>query len=183
MPIISTQTTVTIGADTAVVATADMVLQANVTGTLALRKLIYPDATVLAPITYTQNPTDWTNFDTSPMVKRPQVGVLRTLEDTKLTGWQGFAKDSSVVETWRGSDSEASMDLDFLRQLYAYFENPPTSGFIQWSPLDRTTTVYNILIERLSVGGQGDIKLNFLAARQLCVLGDVVFQFRIVSAV
>ncbi len=183
MPIISTQTTVTIGDAAAVVVTQDLTLQAGVTGTLALRQLIYPDATVLAPLTYTQNPTDWTNFDTAPMVKRPQVGVLRTLEDTKLTGWQGFSKDISIVETWKGSDSEASVDLDFLRQLYAYFENPPISGFIQWLPLDRTATVYNILIEKLSVGGDNLIRFNFIAARQLCVLGDVVFQFRIVSQV
>jgi len=183
MAIISQQTTVSIGDASAVVVTADLTLQAGITGTLALRTLTYPDATILAPFTYTQNPTDWTNFDTAPMVKRPQVGVLRTLEDTKLTGWQGFAKDSSVTETWRGSDSEASMELDFLRQLYAYFENPPVSGFIQWAPVDRTSAVYNILIEKLSVGGENIIRFNFIAARQLFMLGDVVFQFRIVSQV
>tara|TARA_R110000772_G_scaffold267971_3_gene393613 strand:- start:45019 stop:45564 length:546 start_codon:yes stop_codon:yes gene_type:complete len=181
MAIISTQTTVTIGDAVAVVTTADMVLQASVTGSLALRKLTYP-TTAFAPIVYTQNPDEWINFDTSPMVKRPSVGTLRTLEDTKLTGWQGYARDASITETWKGGGSKASMDLDFFRQLYAYYENPPTTGLIQWAPCDRTSTVYNILIESLTAGGTG-IGMDFLAARQLCVLGNVVLRFRIVSEV
>ncbi len=181
MAIISQQTTVTIGDASAVLTTADLVLQASITGTLALRKLTYPTS-AFAPIVYTQNPDEWTNFDVSPLVKRPSVGVLRTLEDTKLTGWQGFSRDASIIEKWRGSSSVASMDLDFFRQLYAYFENPPTTGLIQWSPLDRTSTVYNILIERLTVGGS-QISMDYLAVRQNCVMGDVQFQFRIVSEV
>jgi hypothetical protein len=182
MAIISTQTTVTIGDATADVTQLDIVLQANLTGTLALRQLVYPDAAVLAPFTYEKNPDDWTNFDVSPLVKRPTVGVLKTLEDTKLTGWQGFARDASVVETWKGSETEAPITLNFFRQLYAYYENPPTNGFIVWHPKDRTTNSYNILIEDLTVGGR-DIRMNYIAAQQGFLVGDVNLRFRIVSQV
>ena len=181
MAIISKQTTVSIGNASAVLTTADLVLQASITGTLALRQLTYPTS-AFAPIVYMQNPDEWTNFDVSPLVKRPSVGVLRTLEDTKLTGWQGFAKDAPIIEKWRGSGNQASMDLDFFRQLYAYYENPPTTGLITWAPIDRTVNVYNILIERLTVGGS-EIRMDYLAARQNCLVGDVEFRFRIVSQV
>ncbi|MHC4238553.1 MAG: hypothetical protein ACYSUC_02175 [Planctomycetota bacterium] len=182
MALISTQTTVTIADASAVVTTADMTLQASVVGSLALRQLIYPDATVFAPITYEKNPDEWTNFDSSPLVKRPTVASLKTLEDNKLTGWQGFSKDASITETWQGSTSEAPITLDFFRQLYAYYENPPVNGFIVWSPLDRTLNQYNILIERLTVGG-GQVKFNYIAAQHGFLTEDVTFQFRIVSQV
>lgn len=182
MGLITVNTTVSIGDATADVTIQDLVLQASITGSLALRQLVYPDATVLAPITYEKNPDDWTNFDVTPMVKRPSVGVLRTLEDTKLTGWLGYAKDDSITETWRGSDTEAPMSLDFFRQLYAYYENPPISGFIVWKPLDRTAASYNILIESFTAGGN-DLKMNYIAAYHNLLLGDVNLRFRIVSEV
>ena len=181
MAIISTQTTVTIGDATAIVTTSDLVLQPTIVGTLAARGLTHPQGT-LGPLIYTKNPDEWTNFDVSPMVKRPSVASLRTLTDTRLTAWGGFDRDASVTEIWRGSETEASMEIDFFRQLYAYFENPPTVGFIQWSPADRTVNVYNILIERLTAGGS-EIKMNFIALRQNYILGDIVFKFRIVSQV
>lgn len=182
MPTITSETTVSPADASATVTTEDLVLQASIEGSLALRQLVYPDATVLAPFTYDKNPDEWTNFDLTPMVKRPSVGVLRTLEDTKLTGWLGYAKDDSIVETWRGSDTEASISLDFLRQLYAYYENPPTSGFIVWKPRDRTVNSYNIMIESLTVGGS-DIKFNYLASLHNLITGDVNLRFRIVSQV
>lgn len=182
MATVTSQTTVVIADASAIVTTVDFTIQPIILGSLALRQMVYPDATVLAPFTYEQNPSTWTNFDIQPQVKRPVVASLRTLTDTKLTGWQGYAKDVSITETWRGSDTEASMSVNFFRLLYNYFENPPTSGFIQWQPQDRTTNSYNILIERLTAGGT-DITYNFIAARQDCILGDVALTFRIVSEV
>jgi hypothetical protein len=182
MAIITSTTTVTIGDAAPVTTTLDFTLGASTTGTGALRRLVYPDATALAPIVYTKNPDDWTNFDVTPLVKRPRIGVLKTLEDNKITGWQGYARDSSITETWRGSDSVASITLDFLRQLYAYYETPPLTSFIQWEPRDRTASIYNIVIESLTVGGQ-DIHMNYIAANAGYVTGDVVLRFRIVSEV
>jgi hypothetical protein len=182
MAIIQTQTTVTIGDATAVTTTADLVLQPSVAGSLALRCLVHPTSASFAPITYEKNPDEWTNFDVNPMVKRPRIGVLQTLEDNKFTGWQGFSKDVAITEIWKGSDSEGSMTADFFRQLHAYYENPPLSGFIQWQPKDRTATAYNIVIEALTVNG-AQIRFNYLALRNNCLVGDVTLRFRIVSTV
>lgn len=181
MAIITSQTTVTIDDAAAVVTTADFTLQPENTGTLARRELSYPSDT-LPPLIYDKNPDQWTNFDTTPMVKRPRVGVQQTIQDTRLTGWQGFAKDAPVTETWQGGDDESPMRLSFFRQLYAYFETPPTSGFIQWSPKDRTANVYNIMIESLTVGGT-EVRFDFVPARNGFLTQDVVLRFRIVSQV
>jgi len=181
MPLITSETLVTIGDASAATVSTDLVLQPSSFGTGALRKLVYPDGT-LAPIVYEKNPDDWTNFDVSPMVKRPRIGVLQTLEGNKLTGWQGYARDASITETWKGSETEAPITVDFLRELYAYFENPPLVNFIQWYPRDRTETGYNIMIESLTVGG-GDIRMNYVAAIAGYVVGDVNLRFKIVSEV
>lgn len=181
MAVLTSQTTVTIADAAAVTTELDVVVQPENTGSLALRELSYPD-NLLAPIIYEQNPAKWTNFDSSPMVKRPTVSRTQTLADNKLTGWFGFARDRTITETWRGSDSEASITLTFLRQLYAYYENPPTVNFIQWSPKDRTVTSYNIVINSLTVDGQ-EIGFDYIAALQNCMLGDVVLTFTIVGEV
>ncbi len=181
MAVITSQTIVTIDDALAVTTTASFTLQPENTGSNARRELHYPSDT-LPPVIYDKNPDQWTNFDTSPMVKRPSVGVQQTIQDNKLTGWQGFNRDASVTETWKGSDDEAPMRLSFFRELYAYFEFPPTSGFIQWKPKDRTASVYNIMIESLTVGGQ-DVRFDFVPSRNGFLTQDVVMRFRIVSEV
>jgi len=136
----------------------------------------------LAPLVYEKNPDSWTNFDSEPMVKRPTIAKTATLADNRLTGWFGFTRDRPIIETWKGSDSESSIMLTFLRGLYAYYENPPSTGYITWAPKDRTADVYNIVINSVTLGGT-DIKFDYLAALQNCGLGDLTFTFTIVSKV
>ena len=181
MAIITSQTIVTIADASAVVTTVDITLQPENAGINARRELHYP-SDLIAPIVYDKNPDRWTNFDTSPMVKRPRVGLLQTLTDNKLTGWMGYDRDAAITETWKGSDTEAPMRLAFFRQLYAYFESPPVTGFITWEPKDRTTTVYNIVIEAIGVGGN-DVRFDYVPARQGFLTQDVRFRFRIIGVV
>lgn len=182
MATLTSNTTLTIIDALGVTETQDFIVQPENTGSLACRELSYP-GDVLAPLVYEQNPDKWTNFDSSPMVKRPSISRTQTIEDNRLTGWFGYARDRPITETWKGSDTESSLMLPFFRQLYAYFENPPLSGFVIWKPKDRTTTEYNILINSLTAGASPDVTYDFLAARQNCILGDVVFTFTIVSEV
>ena len=181
MAIITSQTIVTIDDALSVTTSASFTLQPENTGSLARRELHYPSDT-LPPLIYDQNPDQWTNFDTSPLVKRPKVGVQQTLSDNRLTGWQGFDRDAAITETWKGGDDESPMRLSFFRQLYAYFETPPSSNFIQWYPKDRTANVYNIMIESLTVGGT-EIRMDYVPARNGFLTQDVVLRFRIVSQV
>jgi len=181
MALITSQTTVTIDDATPVITTTDFTLQPENTGSLARRELSYPSDT-LPPLIYDCNPDQWTNFDTDPLVKRPKVGVQQTLQGNRLTGWQGFERDAAVTETWKGSDTESPMRLSFFRQLYAYYETPPSVNFIQWHPKDRTNSVYNIMIESFTVGGT-EIRFDFVPARNGYLTQDVVLRFRIVSTV
>lgn len=181
MAVITSQTVVTIDDALAVVTSLDFTLQPENSGLNARRELHYPSDT-LPPLIYDNNPDQWTNFDTTPMVKRPTVGVQQTIQGNRLTGWQGYARDASVIETWKGSDSESPMRLSFFRQLYAYFETPPTANFIQWKPKDRTANVYNIMIESLSVGGT-EVRFDYVPARQGFLTQDVTLRFRIISQV
>lgn len=181
MAIIETSTTISVGNKGAVVTEADIRLLPASSGTLALRKLVYPN-NELAPLIYCKNPDEWTNFDTEPLVKRPSVAAMRTLAGNRLTGWKGFSKDALVTETWRGGENEASLSLDCVRQLYAYYENPPDNAFIEWHPRDRTNKVYHILIDRVTVDGE-QMKFDFLASHHGYVLGDVNFSFYIIGEV
>lgn len=181
MAIVSASTVVNVSDAGPVMVTHDITLLPASSGTLALRKLTYPDDT-FAPLIYCKNPDKWTNFDTAPMVKRPSIAALRTLEANKLVGWQGFERDALVTETWRGSDQEASLPLDCLRQLYQYYENPPINGFIHWHPRDRTNKVYQIVISSLTVDG-AEISFDFIAAHHDLMVGDVTFSFYILGEV
>jgi hypothetical protein len=136
----------------------------------------------LATITYTHNPTTTINFDISPVDKRPVAIGLPTITDNRITAWPGYAKDASVTEVWAGGGARASMDLGFFRQLVNYYQNPPASGFIIWEPKDRTTARYNIIIESLTAGGS-ELEYDYLATRNLYVLGEVRLQFKILSEV
>ena len=156
-------------------------VQAQVTGNLQCRCLVYP-TTTFADILYTHNPTKTVNFDTAPVDRRPKVSPLQTIKDNRFTVWPGYAKDTSVTETWAGSDSQAAMDLGFFRQLVNYYQNPPTTGFIVWQPKDRTTVTYNILIESLTAGGS-EITYDYIASLNLFMLGEVTLRFRVISEV
>lgn len=181
MALITSQTQITILDALDVVTQDDFVLQPENSGVNAVRELRYPNNT-FAPLIYSKNPDLYTNFDTSPLVKRPRVSVLPTLEDNRITGWQGFTRDTPITETWNGSDTEAPMPIAFFRQLYTYFENPPIGSFITWHPKDRTNDSYNIVIESLTVNG-AQITFAYVPARNGWVTGDVVLTFRIVSQV
>lgn len=181
MAIITSQTVVTIDDALSVTTEASFTLQPENSGMNARRELSYPSDT-LPPLIYDKNPDQWTNFDTSPLVKRPRVGIQQTIQDNRMTGWQGFDRDAPITEVWKGSDNESPMTLAFFRELYAYYETPPSSGYIQWSPKDRTNNSYNILIESLTVGGN-EVRFDYIPARNGYLTQDVVLQFRIVSQV
>lgn len=181
MAIITSQTSIIIDDALSVTTSIDFILQPESNGTLALRELRYPN-NLLPPIVYSTNPDQWTNFDTSPMVKRPKIAVQQTIQDNRVIGWKGFDRDSPITEIWKGSDSVSPMFLSFFRQLHAYYENPPSTSFITWHPKDRTANSYNILIESLTVGGN-EIQLDFIAAINGLLTQDVRLVFRIVSKV
>jgi hypothetical protein len=154
----------------------------------ALRELVYPGG-LFPPIIYTDNPDVYTNFNTSPLDKRPRAFVNSTLSDNLLIGWLGQSRDVSVEERWLGSTTNSRMTLDFFLALQNYYQNPPVNGqFIQWWPRDRTTAKYHIAIESLSLSlgggsgqGGGDYEFDYIVTRHGYLAGSVTLRFAIIG--
>lgn len=155
-----------------------------------LRKLTYPTSS-FAPLIYESNPDIYTNFNTAPLDKRPRAFASATLTDNKLIGWLGVSRDVAIEERWIGSGKTSRMTLAMFLALQDYYANPPTNGqYITWAPRDRTSTVYNIVIESLTLStsgsagqGAGDYEFDYLATRHGYVVGTVELRFRIIGAV
>jgi hypothetical protein len=153
-----------------------------------LRRLVYPTSD-FAPIIYESNPDVYTNFNTSPLDKRPRAFAQATLTDNMLIGWLGVSRDVAIQERWNGSDTISRVKMDFFLALQDYYTNPPTNGqYIHWEPRDRTSKVYNIVIETLTLSltgsagqGAGDFEFDYIAARHGYCPGTMVLQFRIVG--
>jgi hypothetical protein len=152
--------------------------------------LVYPGG-AFAPIIYESNPDVYTNFDTSPLDKRPRAFATATLTDNVIMGWLGVNKDVAIEERWTGSATRSRMKMDMFLALKDYYENPPTNGtYIVWEPRDRTNKTYNIVIESLTLSvsgsagqGAGDFEFDYLAVRSGLCMGTVELRFRIVSQV
>jgi hypothetical protein len=162
--------------------TLDLVLLPENAGVNALRELRYPSNGML-PIIYEQNPEWWDNFDTGPLTGRPMFKAEMTMADVATARWPGYVKDRPVVERWKGDDKTSHMTMTMFRSLWEYFTNPPSSGYIEWWPKDRTTIGYYIEIESLTVGGSGGISLNYFACNAGIVLNEVELTFRIVGEI
>jgi len=202
MSIISNSITFTVGNAAPVATTTADIVPAIPTGPIILpgdpigvvagdlRRLVYPGGTY-APIVYATNPDVYTNFNTSPLDKRPRVIASQTLTDNVLVGWLGQSKDVAIEERWLGSTTKSRMTLSFFLELQNYYQNPPTNGtYIQWEPRDRTTKIYNVIIEALSLSttgsagaGAGDYEFDYIVTRHGYVAGTVVLRFRVISEV
>jgi hypothetical protein len=200
MPTISANLAFTVGNQTPVATTTTDIKPAAVlaisgtnpaaTQTSELRRLVYPTS-AFAPIIYESNPDVYTNFNTSPMDKRPRAFAQATLSDNILIGWQGVSRDVNVDERWNGSSRQSRMTLSMFLALHDYYSNPPTNGqYIIWEPRDRTSKTYYIVIESLTLSGSGsagqgagDFEFDYITTRHGYVAGTVQISFRIVGEV
>ncbi len=160
----------------------NLVLLPENAGTDALRELRYP-GDVFPPIIYDDFPDRTENFDSGPLTAKPQVKAEMGLEDTLLSVWRGYTKDLPVKEAWAGDNTKSRMRAYFFRRLWEYFTNPPADDYITWAPKDRSATVYKVVIEDLSVGGQNTVSLDHLGLRGGYVLGEVILTLRIIGEV
>jgi hypothetical protein len=185
MPTLTAQTTFQIQESAEVFEeTADLILLPENVGSNARRELRYPNISpTLAPIIYDQNPEWWENFDTGPLTGRSILTAEKTLSDVVTARWPGYIKDRPVVERWKGDETKSFMTLNMLRSLWEYVANPPSSGYIEWWPKDRTTKGYYIEIESLTVGGSDGISLNYYACNNGIVMQEVIFTFRIIEEI
>ena len=140
------------------------IVDAATTGTpAALRTLTHPDAANFPIVTYNRNPKRTINFDQAPLFP-PTSQTVRTLGTTQAFVSQNELDDVIVTELWNVAGNEASMEAAFFRRLYELCINPPDVEdpeiFVEWAPTDRTSTVYNVILLDIRLGG-GSQKLDF----------------------
>jgi len=162
--------------------TADLILLPENTGTEASRELHYP-SDIFPPIIYESFPDKYENFDTIPLTARPLYQTEMTIEDSLTSKWPGYLKDRPVKETWSGRDKVSRMSAYFFRRLWEYFINPPTTGYIEWYPKDRTTKGYYVVIEGLQVGGSDTVIFDYYAMHSGYIPAEVVLTMRIMGEI
>jgi hypothetical protein len=177
---LNAQTTFTIEeAVTTVVESADLILLPENNGSSALRELSYPNS-VFPVLQYPDNPDVTENFLDRPLTARPLVKSSLTIGDAQIARWPGYARDNPVREIWKGSDKVARMTAYFFRRFAEYFFNPPSSGYVVWTPKDMIDQPYNIELISLTVGGSM-IALDHLALFHGEITGEVALSFFIVG--
>ena len=130
----------------------------------ALRTLTHPDSANFPVVTYNRNPDRTINFDQVPL-NVPDSETLRTLGTTLPFVTANGIDDVIVTERWDAGNGTASMVAAQFRRLFELIINQPAPAdpedYVQWAPADRSTTVYNVVLLDLRVGGgskQLDIK-------------------------
>jgi hypothetical protein len=107
-------------------------------------------------VTYNRNPDRTINFDQVPL-STPSSATFRTLGTTQPFVTQNSIDDVVVTERWEAPGGTASMVASQFRRMFELIINPPAAAepevFIQWAPADKTTTVYDIVLLDLRVGG------------------------------
>lgn len=139
------------------------IVESASSGSTALRTLTHPDAANFPIVTYNRNPLRTINFDQSPLFP-PTSQTVRTLGTTQAFVEENALDDVIVTEIWTGDGGAASMEASLFRRLYELCINPPNVEspeiFVEWAPRDRTTTVYNVILLGIRIGGSPD-KLDF----------------------
>jgi len=162
-----------------VVESTELVLLPENNGSSALRELRYP-GDVFPVIQYPDNPDTTENFIDRPLTARPLVKSQMTIGDTQITRWPGHLKDNPVREVWKGSDKIARMTAYFFRRFAEYFFNPPSSGYIIWTPKDMINQPYYVEIVSFTVGG-GVVALDNLALFYGEITGEVALTFNLLG--
>lgn len=122
----------------------------------AWRTMTHPDTVNFPIVTYNRNPDRTINFDQVPLAT-PSSATFRTLGTTQPFVTQNGIDDVQITERWEAPGGTASMAAAQFRRMYELIINPPDAAepevFLQWAPADKTTSVYDIVLLDLRVGG------------------------------
>ena len=156
MPVESKIWEILVGESTTTTETVTIVDAASAGNPGAWRTMTHPDTVNFPIVTYNRNPDRTINFDQVPLAT-PTSDTFRTLGTTQPFVTQNSIDDVKVTERWDSNAGQASMVAAQFRRMYELIINPPAAAdpevFIQWAPADKTTTVYDIVLLDLRVGG------------------------------
>lgn len=118
-------------------------------GTGGRGRLVHP---TLGVYDYANTPTETVNVD-GDVCFGPIWSHEQTIGGGVDTQWPGYMRDVVVVERWAQGDVGSL--LSHLRQLWAFFANPPASGaYVLWSPNYANANTYRVAIVAVTAGGE-----------------------------
>jgi hypothetical protein len=120
-----------------------------------LGRLVHP---LLGTLDYEIAPDEWVNLD-ADILYGPVFAHTRTLRGNQSTRWQGYIGDVECTERWNG---RVSMRAGQFRMLLDFWKNPPTSGYLIWSPNYVTANSYEVDLVAVTSGGQAGVGLDYL---------------------
>ena len=187
MTTLTSSATFTIGAGTAAVASATVNVLPALSSASGKGRLIHP---TLGTLDYPNAPDEWINVD-GDVIVAPTWSTVKTLQGATNALWAGNLRDVTVQEVWI---QEMNVQVSFLRQLIAFWTNPPdpdTGTPVQWWPNYTTALGYQVVLENLTVLGDGQglrdsllregVTLNAFALIQGWVSGKVTLTMRILG--
>src|SRR5689334_2716317 len=157
MTTLTSSTTFSIGASSTVVESVSVTIPPAIAAGTGRGRLIHP---TLGTYDYAQMPDEWVNVDGDVAIA-PIWASQRTLDGDANTLWQGDIRDVLVEEHWT-----FAISIAHVRAIVAMWQNPPDpdDGYVKWVPNYANGNTYNVLMDSVTVGGQG-VKLNYISRR------------------
>lgn len=147
MTTLTSSSTITIGAGSAVVDSITIPILPVLSPGTGKGRLIHP---TLGTLDYPNKPDEWVNIDQDVVIP-PIWTTTKTLKGSINVLSQADIRDVIVEEHWA---QEMNVTIGFLRMLLAFWCNPPDpSGTpVQWWPNYATTLGYQVVLLNLQVG-------------------------------
>jgi hypothetical protein len=148
MTILTSSSTFTITSGSVTVETIAIPILPGLAGGSGKGRLIHP---TLGTLDYDFAPDEWVNID-ADLIIEPIWASAKALAGSINTLWQGDVTDALVQEHWT---QEVNVTLIFLRQLLAFWQNPPdpvTGTPVQWWPNYTSVLGFNVIIFKVEVG-------------------------------
>ncbi len=148
---ISATATFNVADQSALVASVTLIVQPPVgVGTGGRGRLIHP---TLGTYDYVNTPDETVNID-GDVCFAALWARSQTLGGQVDTLWSSFLRDGRVIERWIQGDVGAP--LAHLRMLWQMYANPPAPGGtpVIWEPNYATANRYEVIIARVSAGGE-----------------------------
>lgn len=182
MTTLTSSATFTIGAGAVVIESAPLTILPAIGAATGRGRLIHP---TLGTLDYPNAPDEWVNID-GDLIVAPVWASTKTLQGSANALWQGNVRDVTVSECWI---QELNIPIAFLRQLLAFFQNPPDPDAgtpVQWWPNYTSPLGFQVAMTGVKVAGDSGadgIVLDALANRSGWVDGKLTNTMQILGRV
>ena len=179
MTVLSASSTFTIAGSTLTVENATITVLPALGSSIGKGRLVHP---TLGVYDYAIMPTKWRNIDADAIIP-PVWQSTMTLNSFANTLWAGTLRDVVVQELW-GNEGGLSMPIAQLRQLLAFWQNPPdpSNAYVAWYPNYCSSLGFKVVM--LEVSNQGsDVELDVYSQTAGFVSAPVLNKMRIAGRI